>query len=557
MISMGRYRLLIVLLCLFLITVCARLYHLAVGDRAFLLRQSQSRILRTVSIPAHRGMILDRTGEVLAVSTPADSIWMAPTMMALDNPAYQKLASLLSLPAASIEQGIAKKKNRHFVYLKRRVSLELSQQVMALKIPGVFVQHEYKRYYPDGPVTAHVLGLTNVDDQGQEGLELAYNQWLSGQVGKKQILKDRMGHVIDDIAVLKAPEQGRDLVLSLDKRIQYLAYQALEKAVDQYHAESGSVVVLDVKTGEVLAMVNLPTYDPNGALSRNHGVYRNRAVTDMFEPGSTMKPFNIAFALQSGQYTPDSEINTHPGWMRVGGYTIKDHGRDYGVLTLTEILKKSSNIGAAKILMSLAPQGYWQLLSAIGFGQPTQSGFPGESPGRLVVHDRWRPSVVATLSYGYGIAVTALQMAKAYAVLGNWGLAIPVSFMKLSSAPAGKRVIRPDVAKQVVAMLEYVVKQGGTGRHAHLYAYRVAGKTGTAYIANQSGYDKKRYIASFVGLAPVSQPRIVVSVMLRDPKGQHYGGVVAAPVFAQVAEGALHLLGVRPDQGQSVALPAE
>jgi cell division protein FtsI (penicillin-binding protein 3) len=542
-----RFILLMVLLSLALAGVFWRLIDLGVFERAFLLRQSKARILRVVKIPAYRGVITDRLGKPLAVSTPVASIWVNPKSFQASTSQLAQLAQLLKQSPKRLRQRISTAKHREFVYLKRRIPPELAVTILQLGIKGVFQQREYRRYYPDGEVSAHIVGLTNVDDQGQEGLELAYNSWLQGRSGKKEVLKDRMGNIIADIALLKQPQQGHNLILSVDHRLQYLAYHGLKAAMNQYQAASGSVVVLNIKTGEVLAMVNQPSYNPNSRPKQHDGRYRNRAVTDIFEPGSTIKPFNIALALQSGKYTVDSTIDTNPGWMWVGGYKIKDDGLNYGVINLKKILQKSSNIGAAKIMLSLQPQAYWGLLRHLGFGQRTQSGFPGEVTGSLVSRQTWQPSVVATLAYGYGIAVTALQLAHAYAILADSGLDVPVSFVKVSDPSVGRRVLRPEVADEVVKILESVVKKGGTGTRARIKNYRVAGKTGTAYIATKNGYDKRRYTASFVGMAPASHPQLAVAVIIRDPKHHHFGGIVAAPLFAKVMAGALRFLGIPPD----------
>ena len=542
-----RFVLLVILLGFALAGIFWRLIDLGVFKRPFLLRQSKARILRVVNIPAHRGMITDRFGKPLAVSTPVASIWANPKIFNASDQQLQQLAVLLGENAQDIATSIARNRQREFIYLKRRLPPALAEKIKALNVQGVFSQREYRRYYPDGEVSAHVVGLTNVDDQGQEGLELAYNPWLKGSPGKKEVLKDRMGQIVAEVALLKHPDQGHRLVLSLDHRIQYLAYRSLKSAINQYRAKSGSIIVLDVRTGEILAMVNWPSYNPNNRPTIHDGRFRDRAVTDLFEPGSTIKPFNIALALESGKYTPDSTINTNPGWMTVGGYKIRDDGLDYGVINLTQVLQKSSNIGAAKIMLSLQPQQYWTLLHSMGFGERTRSGFPGEASGVLVKRQEWRPSVIATLAYGYGIAVTALQLAHAYAILANDGIDVPVSFAKVSDPPSGVRVLGSDVANEIVRMLETVVQSGGTGRRAQIKGYRVAGKTGTAYIATSKVYDKHRYVASFVGMAPASDPRLVVAVVIHEPQGQHFGGVVAAPIFAKVMEGALRFLNIPLD----------
>lgn len=540
-----------VLVCLLMIAVgCIawRLFDLSVLKRAFLLNQSQARTLRKVTMPAYRGMIVDRLNAPLAISSPVESIWVNPHLYQATRTQTRLLAHDLDLTPQYLEQTIAHHHQRGFIYLKRQNSPDVANAVLGLGLPGVYAQKEYKRFYPEGEVAAHLIGITNIDDHGQEGLELAYDHWLSGVTGEREVVKDRMGHVIRNIAVLKRPQQGHDLVLSADHRIQYIAYRALKNAVNRYHATSGSVVVLDCRTGEVLAMVNAPSYNPNDRPADINGRYRNRAVTDMFEPGSVMKPFNIALALESGKYQPDSVINTSPGRMRVGPHlVVTDEGLNYGKIDLTTVLQKSSNIGAAKILMSLPPADYWDLLHRFGFGVVTHSGFPGESSGRLTPRDRWYPSVIATLAYGYGIATTTLQLAHAYAILANQGVSVPITLLKRTQPVQGQRVIKATVAGAVVKMLEAVVERGGTGLQANIPHYRVAGKTGTAYIADHNGYNKHRYISSFVGLAPASDPRLVVAVVIKDPQGQHFGGLVAAPVFARVMAGALRILDIAPD----------
>lgn len=541
-----RFYFIVALLIVAGLCIVWRLFDLNVLQRSFLLKQSDARSVRDIQIPAYRGMITDRTGSPLAISSPVDAVWVNPKDYKATYAQELNLAKDLGLPFKYVARHTHDKR-RGFVYLKRQNSPFVAQEVKDLAIPGVYLQREYKRFYPEGEVTAHVVGLTNIDDQGQEGLELAYQKWLSGQPGEREVIRDRKGHIIRNIAILKQPLQGHDLALSIDHRIQYIAYSVLKQAVAEYHAKSGSIVVLNDKTGEVLAMANAPSYNPNDRPKDHDGRYRNRAVTDMFEPGSVIKPFNIALALQSGRYTPDSVIDTSPGRMRIGNLVVKDDGLDYGRIDLTTVLQKSSNIGAAKILMSLPAKSYWDLLHRFGFGEITHSGFPGETPGRFVPQNKWYPTVVATLAYGYGIAVTTLQLAHAYGVLANHGVSEPVSLVKLDAVPQGTQVVSQDVAHEVVTMLEAVVERGGTGLHASIPHYRVAGKTGTAYISNGHGYDKHRYISSFVGMAPASDPQLVVAVVLKEPHGQHFGGLVSAPVFAKVMAASLRILDIAPD----------
>ena len=533
---------------LLFVGLIARLAYLCVWHRDFLLGQSQSRIVRTVTIPAYRGVISDRLGVPLAVSTPLDSIWVNPMLVDTQHAGYLTMASHLGVSAAQWRRRLlsAKRQHREFMYLKRQVVPSVSDAVRKQSLPGVFIQREYKRYYPQGEVAAQLVGLTNIDDHGQEGLELSYNDWLAGLPGKKRVIKDRLGHTVTDVKLLRAPVQGKDLVLSIDRRIQYLAYQTLKAQVQRYHAESGSVVVMDAKTGEVLAMVNQPSYNPNHRPNVHDGRFRNRAMTDIFEPGSTMKPFTIALALASDRYHPETMVDTSPGRMKIAGYTIKDDGLNYGVINLQQVIQKSSNIGAAKIMLTLSPDNYWSLVQKLGFGERSSSGFPGEARGSFVARSRWYPSVVATLAYGYGIAVSTLQLAHAYQVLANEGVKVPISLLRTQGEVEGQAVMSSRVARQVIAMLASVVRKGGTGWRAHVPHYEVAGKTGTAYIAAKKGYDKHRFLASFVGLAPVDHPRLVVAVVMRDPQGQHFGGIVAAPVFSKVMGGALRMLAIPP-----------
>lgn len=552
MLKTWRINVLILVLILALAAVIWRLVDLSIMNRRFLLQQSQARILRTVTVPAYRGMILDRLGSPLAVSTPVDSVWINPPLFKPNSQEINQLAHALAMSPSDIKQRV-KDNKRLFVYLKREVPPYISEQIKNFKIKGVFFQREYKRYYPEAESTAHVVGVTNVDDHGQEGLELAYNDWLGGVDGKREVLKDRLGNIVEDIALLQKPVQGNDLTLSIDHRLQYIAFEALNEAVQKYHAESGSVVVLNSKTGEILAMVNLPSYNPNNRAGSSVSDYRNRAETDMFEPGSVIKPFTVALALESGKYKPDTLIDTNPGWMRIGGYKIEDDDNN-GVVNLTQLLEKSSNIAAAKIMLSLQPQHFWDLLQRMGFGERTTSGFPGESPGLLVAHTSWPPSVIATLAYGYGISVTPLQLAHAYMILADGGEMLPVTFLKSNGTlPAATRVLPEAVTKTVVKMLEAVV-QNGTGKSAIIPGYQIAGKTGTAYIADKNGYSRNRYSASFVGMAPASDPQYVVAVTLRDPKGSsrmdHFGGTVSAPVFQTVMAAALRLYDVAPDDLQ-------
>jgi cell division protein FtsI (penicillin-binding protein 3) len=543
----GRFYFLVIILILCLIALIWRMIDLGVLQRAFLQRQSNARAIRIVDIPAHRGMIIDRNGTPLAISIPVDSVWVNPQMFIATPEQLETLAELLHIPYHILQSKTSNKSKRWFIYLKRHINPNLSAKIKALNIPGLFFQREYRRYYPEAEVTAHILGFTNIDDHGQEGLELAYNSWLSGIPGKQKILKDRLGHTIAIINTLEQPQPGHDLALSIDQRIQYLSYLELKKTVQQYHADSGSIVVLDVKTGEILAMVNQPSYNPNDRpTNKNNDSYRNRAVTDVFEPGSTMKTFSIVSALQSGKYKPSTKIDTNPGWFVVDGNTIKDEGINHGVLTVEGVLQKSSNIGIAKMTLALPAEHLWRVLHNIGFGELTDSGFPGEANGSLVNHLIWRPFVLATLSFGYAVSVTPLQLACAYAEIAAGGMKYPATFIKSNKIPSGTRVMSAKIAHEMLNMLESVVKFGGTGTRAQIPGYTVAGKTGTAYIAGSHGYNKDRHVASFVGFAPAENPRFVVAVVIKDPQGQDFGGLVAAPAFVHVMARALRIYGVPP-----------
>lgn len=542
------WRFYFVIFCLLLVTgaLLWRMIDLNLLQRRFLLQQSNARILRVVSIPAYRGMITDRFNQPLAISAQVDSIWINPALFEPSIVQLRQLAELLRIPAAKIREKGTKTAGREFIYLKRGISPAETEAIKSLDIPGLFYQHDYHRFYPQSEVTSHVIGFTNIDDKGQEGLELAYDSWLNGVPGKKKVVKDRLGNIIADLGTTKVPRQGHNLVLSLDNRIQYLAFEELKESMQTFNAKSGSVVVLDVKTGEVLAMVNQPSFNPNHLEKVQDGRYRNRAMTDLFEPGSTMKVFTMANALESGRYTMNSSIDTSPGWLNVGGNLIKDE-HNYGVVNLVKIMQKSSDVGVAKITLSLPPQRLWELLHRVGFGERTGCVFPGEAAGSLTFRPKWRPIELATLSFGYGISVTALQLAQAYSMIADHGVIKPISLLKVDKEPAVKPIIDAKIAQQLLSMLEAVV-QGGTGALAKVPGYRIAGKTGTAYIAAKNGYDRQHYVSSFVGIAPVSNPRLVVAVVIKDPCGQkHLGAVVAAPVFAKVMAGALRLLNISPD----------
>ena len=526
--------------------VC-RAVDLQLFHQAFLQEQGDARSLRVVSIPAHRGMITDRNGEPLAISTPVDSIWADPQELQGASAQWPRLAKLLDSDVRRIKERLKENASREFVYLKRHVPPALAEQVMALDIPGVFSQREYRRYYPAGEVAGHVLGFTNVDDVGQEGAELAYEQVLRGTPGSMRVIKDRLGRIVETVERINEPVPGRDLRLSIDRRIQYLAYRELKTAVQENRASSGSAVVLDVKTGEVLAMVNQPTYNPNNRDSLRSSHYRNRAVTDVFEPGSTVKPFTVAMALESGKYRPDTLIDTEPGTLRVGPNTIHDT-HDYGLINVSTLIAKSSNVGASKIALSLPAQGLWSLFHKVGFGSLSGADFPGEAVGSLPDYHRWYPIDHATFSFGYGLSVTTLQLARAYAALAAGGVIKPVSFVPVESEPEGERVMSVKTARQVIAMMEGVVSDEGTGALANVPGYHVAGKTGTVRKSISGGYSEDSYISLFAGMIPATHPRLVMAVVINDPRSnQYYGGTVSAPVFSRVMSGAVRLLDIAPD----------
>lgn len=525
-----------------------RAVYLQVVTREFLQYQGDARYLRVVPVAAHRGMITDRHGEPLAISTPVESVWANPQELALHRHMLPELAQLLGIDTDYLHRLLATRGEREFVYLKRQVMPDVAGRIRALDVPGVFLQREYRRYYPAAEVTAHVVGMTDIDDRGQEGIELAFNDWLSGEPGAKRVIKDRLGRIVEDVESIRPTHPGKDLALSIDRRIQYLAYRELKAAVLEHNARSGSAVVLDVQTGEVLAMVNQPSYNPNNRRQIGEGQdRRNRAVTDVFEPGSTIKPFTIAAGLESGKYRPDTAVDCSPGYLRVGRNLVRDV-HNYGPLDVTGVITHSSNVGASKIALSIEPARIWSLLNRTGFGSVTASGFPGESGGLLTHHHRWRDIERATLAFGYGLSVTPLQLAQGYAAIANGGVIHPVSFVRREQTPEGQRVMDPQIAKQVASMLETVVGAEGTGSRASVTGYRVAGKTGTVHKSTVGGYAADRYVSVFAGFAPASRPRLAIVVMVNEPRnGQYYGGQVAAPVFGKVMTGALRLLDVQPD----------
>ena len=541
-----------------------RMGDLNLNQRDFLQGQGDARTLRVVSIAADRGMITDRNGEPLAISAPVESVWGQPQDLAMARERWPELAQTLGVAAPQLSEQIERRLGREFVYLRRHITPEHAEQVMALGIPGVSLQREYRRYYPMGEVVGHVIGFTNIDDVGQEGIELMMDASLRGKPGSKRVLRDRLGRVVQNVESIAEPRPGQDVRLSLDRRVQYLAYRELKAAVQRHRASAGMAVVLDVTTGEVLAMVNQPAFNPNNRADLDSRRFRNRAITDVFEPGSTMKPFTVAAALESGRFSATTPVNASPGMLRVGGFTIRDI-RDYGKINVTEVLQKSSNVGASRIAMALEPKQLWDTFVRLGFGYDTASRYPGEAQGRLRSWRDWREADRATVSYGYGLSVTALQLTQAYATLADEGRQRPVSFFKLErhALPRHTQALEPRIAREVIGMLEAAVLDGGTGTRARIAGYRVAGKTGTARKASVGGYDQDLYLSVFAGVAPASRPRLAMVVVIDGADdGDYYGGVVAAPVFARVMEGALRLLDVPPDNldtlpGMRVAMMGE
>ncbi|HVY05150.1 MAG TPA: penicillin-binding protein 2 [Burkholderiales bacterium] len=541
-----RARLLLLLVFFGFMVLAARALYLQGLRNDFLQQKGETRYARTLEISAHRGMVTDRNGEPLALSTPVESVWAAPVDAELNSDQRARLGKVLGMDALELKRKLSET-DRDFVYLKRQLPPEQAAKVVQLNLPGVFLQREYRRYYPAAEVTAHVVGVNGVDDNGQEGIELAYQDWLRGKPGSRRVIKDRLGRVVEDVESIRAPQEGRDLALSIDQRIQYLAYRELKSAIALNEAKAGSLVVLDVTSGEVLALANWPTYNPNNRDTLKVGRSRNRAVVDLFEPGSTLKPFTVAAALESGLVSPGSMIDTEGGRYMVGNRTIHD-AHPEGILTVAQVIQKSSNVGSAKMALAMAPQKLWTMLSDVGFGVQTKVGFPGEASGHLRAYQTWKPIEQATMSYGHGISVSLLQLARAYSVFATDGELKPLTLVRRDQPVEGKSVISARTAASVRKMLEMVTQPGGTATRAQVAGYRVAGKTGTAHKLIGASYASDRYVSSFVGFAPASNPRLVIAVMLDEPGGKsYYGGEVAAPVFSTVMAGALRLLGIEPD----------
>lgn len=550
-----RSRVALFLLFAAFVALAARAFWLQAVSTEFLQKKGASRYARTLDLPAVRGKILDRNGEVMATSLPVKAIWAVPDSVNASPEKLQKLAQLLDISSQELKKKLDSDSN--FVYLKRQVEIEAVDKVLALDIPGIHTKPEYKRFYPAGQVAAHVLGFTSVEDKGQEGMELAQQSTLGGITGSRRVIRDNLGRVVDDIALLREPQDGRDLTLSIDSKIQYIAFTHLQQAIEKNKAKAGGIVVLDVKTGEVLALANMPTYNPNSRVGLTGEQLRNRVFTDIYEPGSTLKPFTVALALERGLVTPSTMLDT-PGKMTIGPSTIGDSHPHAGTLSVSQIIQQSSNVGTVRMAQKLEPRQMWDMFSSVGFGQPPRVGFPGAVAGRMKPYKTWRPIEQATMSYGHGIAVSLIQVARSYMIFARNGEMIPLSFQKVSQLPAPQRVISDKTAHQMRDMMELVVGPGGTAPLAQVRGYRVAGKTGTAHKL-ENGHYVNKYVASFVGLAPASDPRIIIAVMIDEPgAGKHFGGLVAAPIFASVAASALSSLNVPPDASvTNVIMPAE
>ncbi|SHF50190.1 peptidoglycan synthetase FtsI [Modicisalibacter ilicicola DSM 19980] len=548
----GRYRFMVFLVLVALTALVGRIVDLHVIDRLFLQGQGDARTLRVETIDAHRGMITGRHGDPLAISTPVVSLWANPQELPEDGVQRMLLAKALDMSPEKLDERIERYADREFMYLRRRMTPDDAQPVLALKVPGVYEQHEYKRYYPSGEVAAQLVGVTNVDDRGQEGIELAYNGFLAGQPGKRRVIKDRKGRLVRDLHLIKEAKPGGNLTLAVDLRLQYMAYRELKAVVDEHDADGGTLVMMDARSGEVLAMTNLPSYNPNNRAEIDTNGLRNQAVTDTFEPGSVMKPLAMSAALETAQFTPQRVIDTAPGYMRLDNYTIRDF-RNYEELSLAGILLHSSNVGMSRVALQLPEDAIWNRYHDLGLGQAPGTGFPGEATGSLPTPFGWSDSKRASMSYGYGIAVSAMQLASAYTAIANDGKRLPPALLKQPDPPEGQQVMSPQVANDLLQMLEAIVQPGAGGSRAAVPGYRVAGKTGTVRKVTRSGYQQSAYRSLFAGIAPVSDPRIVTVVMVDNPKkGDYYGGLVAAPVFSRVVGKALRLLDVLPDKQEAM-----
>lgn len=541
------------LLALFCLLIGRAAYLMGYKEE-FLREQGEARYSRRLVLESNRGMITDRNGEPLAISTPVQTIWASPQdLPKLTSTQLLALSHALGLDAKEVERKLSDK-DRDFVYLKRQMSPDAAARVLGLGIPGISKQVEFRRYYPAGEVLAHVIGFTGIDNKGQEGFELTRESMLAGKAGSRQVIKDRRGFIVEDVTSIEKPRDGQTLTLSIDSKIQYLAYRELKKAVEANKAKGGGIVVLDARTGEVLALANMPSFNPNNREKLDPASRRNRALTDSYEPGSTMKPMTAAAALETGEITPQTIVQTAPGVMNIGPATIHD-SHPHGALTVEQVIQVSSNVGAAKLQLGMDREYLWNFYDSLGFGQVPHSGFPGEASGRLRPWKHWVPIDQATMSYGHGISVSLLQIAKAYQIFATDGEIRPISFQKLVAPLQGRSIIKPETAEAVRKMLEMVTQPGGTALKARVLGYRVGGKTGTAHKLEGGSYDGNKYVGSFVGIAPISDPRLIVAVMIDEPSnGKYYGGDVAAPVFSAVVAGGLRVMGVPPDAPQNTPL---
>jgi cell division protein FtsI (penicillin-binding protein 3) len=541
-----RSKLIVAAIAIGFVTLAGRAAWVQVFANDFFQKQGEVRFLRTFELPANRGRILDRNGLLLATSVPAPSIWAIPEDVDRDRAKLAQLAKLLEMTPAELDKKLADE-DKTFVWLKRQLDEPVAQQIAALNIRGIYQRKEYKRQYPEGEAAAHVVGFTNVEDRGQEGVELAFEKDLAGRAGSRHVIKDRLGHVVEDVGEQVAPVDGRDLQLSIDSKVQFFAYQKLRDAVIENKAKAGSVVVLDAQTGEVLALANYPSYTPGKRQNLSGEQLRNRALTDVFEPGSTMKPFTIGLALETGLVTPQTQIQTAPGYVVIGGMKISD-SHPHGMLTVQQVIEKSSNIGTLKIALQMQPRQMWELFTEAGFGQKPQITFPGVVSGRLRPYKTWRPVEQATMSYGYGLSASLFQMARSYTVFAHDGEIIPATLLKTSEPAVGTRVFSQKTVAEIRTMLQMAAGPGGTGPKAQTLGYSVGGKSGTAYKQVGKGYATNRYRAWFVGIAPIDKPRIIVAVMVDEPSaGKYFGGDVAAPVFSTTVQQTLRTLGVQPD----------
>ena len=551
-----RSKLVVAAVALAFMGLAARAAYIQVVANEFFQKQGEVRFARTLELPANRGRILDRNGMILATSVPAPSIWAIPEDVSLQPAELQQLSKLLEMPAAELSKRLADD-DKTFVWLKRQVDESVASQVAAMGIKGIYQRKEYKRQYPEGEAAAHVVGFTNVEDVGQEGIELAFNKNLVGRAGSRRVIKDRLGQVIEAVGEQVSPVDGPDVQLSIDSKVQFFAYQKLRDAVLENKAKAGSVVVLDVLTGEVLALANYPSYSPAKRQNLSGAQLRNRALTDTFEPGSTMKPFVIALALEKGMVTPDTPIQTAPGRIHIGSATISD-AHPHGVLTVNEVIQKSSNVGTVKMAMQMQPREMWEMFNHVGFGQKPQVPFPGAVSGRLRAFKTWRPIEQATMSYGYGLSTSLFQLASAYSVFARDGELVPVTLLKTGDQAGGVRVMSASTAGALRNMLHMATVSGGTAPKAQTMGYSVGGKTGTAHKQEGRGYADKKYRGFFVGMAPIDQPRIVVAVMIDEPNnGKHFGGDVAAPVFSETVQQSLRMLGVQPDMNVKPQIVAQ